>query len=370
MKILHVVGGSEFGGASMVITEIARAAASRGDEVAVLTTNLRFQEHLRAVAPRVGIVDLDVARRRINPVRDLRDVLRLRRHLKRHPFDVVHTHTSKGGIIGRLAARLAGVGAIVHTAHGFAIHERSGRLATAAFAFVERRAARWAHLIVTVSEFHREWALRLRLCRADKVIAIPNGIGDPGVAPVSRSTADARAVLCVSRLEPGKGIEELVEAATRVASVTPVRFLVAGEGSWRAELQRRIEAAAAPVELLGFRSDVAELMRRAAVVVLPSHREGLPIVALEALAAGSAIVASAIGAHREALGFGEAGRLVAVGDASAMAVAITELLTDPAAAAALGGRARTRFEAEYRVEVMTRRYLTVYDRLVADAASR
>jgi len=115
---------------------------------------------------------------------------------------------------------------------------------------------------------------------------------------------------------------------------------------------------------------VAALMRSAAVVVLPSHREGLPIVGLEALAAGSPIVASDIGAHREVLGLGAAGRLVAVGDDVAMATAITDLLADPAEAAALGGRARARFEAEYRVDVMTRRYLAAYDRLAAGAAPR
>jgi len=353
----------------MVITEIARAAAERGDEVAVLTTNPRFQEHLRATAPQVGVVDLDVARRRINPVRDLRDVVRLRRYLKRHRFDVVHTHTSKGGVLGRLAARLAGVRAILHTAHGFAIHERSGWLATRAFVLVERRAARWSHLIVTVSEFHREWAIRLGLCQADKVIAIPNGIRDPGAAPVTSQQAGSAMVLCVSRLEPGKGLEELIAAAARVAATTPARFLIAGEGSWRGELQHRIDAVAAPVELLGFRSDVAALMRRAAAVVLPSHREGLPIVALEALATGCAIVASDIGAHREVLD-GDGGRIIAVGDPVGLAAAITELLADPAEAAALGRRARARFEAEYRVEVMTRRYLAAYDRLAAGEVPR
>lgn len=352
-----------------MVAELARAAAEHGCLVSVMTTNERFKSWLAERAPGTTAIHLDVASRPINPFRDCRDVVRLCRYLRSHRFDLVHTHTSKAGVLGRLAARLASVPAIVHTAHGFAVHERSSHLAIRAFAAAERLAARWCDLVVTVSEFHREWAIRLRLCAPQKVVAIPNGIpdvgshraGPAGASPEEAGAAPSATVLCPSRLEPGKGLEDLIEAAARLGEGgAGVRFLVAGEGSLRQDLGCQISSGGAPVQLLGFREDIPALLRQADVVVMPSHREGLSIVLLEALAAGKAIVATAVGGNAEALGFGRAGRLVPVGDPAGLAKAVAELVGDPSERAALGSRARARFEAEYRSEVMSQRYLAAY----------
>ena len=125
VKILHIVGDSKFGGAANSIIRIAQLWFASGWEVRILTTDPVFQ----AAASRagIGVADLNYVHREIRPLKDLAGLIRLWRFLKREKVTIVHTHTTKAGFVGRLAARLAGVPIIVHTVHGFAFHEGSSR---------------------------------------------------------------------------------------------------------------------------------------------------------------------------------------------------------------------------------------------------
>ena len=157
MKMLHVVGDSRFGGVAWIILGLGRVLQAEGWRVDVLTVDPIFQAEV--LRQGLGLVDLDVIRREIRPLWDLGGLVRLRNFLRRANYRIVHTHTSKGGFVGRLAARLAGVPVIVHTAHGFAFHETSPRSTRLFYSALERLASRWCDRIVCVSEFHHRWAL-------------------------------------------------------------------------------------------------------------------------------------------------------------------------------------------------------------------
>jgi glycosyltransferase involved in cell wall biosynthesis/ribosomal protein S18 acetylase RimI-like enzyme len=376
MRVLHIVGDSRFGGIARIILGLGRVAQAEGWEFDVLTTDPTVQQALQQEG--LGIVNLDVIRRTINPFRDIPGLFRLAAFLRRERYDIVHTHTSKGGFVGRLAASLAHSPLIVHTVHGFAFHEQTSAIARIIWSSLERLAARRCHSIVSVSEFHKRWALELGICSPARIQAIPNGI-----TPASRSAYfdpatlrrhlgaenDDLLVLSLARLAPDKGLGFLIDAATLLSrDERRYRIVIAGDGPMQSRLEQMIRdrGVSEMVKLLGFRQDVGDLLAASDVVVIPSLREGLSISLLEAMAAGKPIIASSIGSHRELAAQAEMARLVPPADPTSLAAAIQQLAADRALRAHLAARARSLFEARYTEDKMLNAYQQMYRRLLND----
>jgi len=377
VRVLHILGDSRYGGIAGIVRGLGRTARAEGWQVDVLTTDPAVQEYLKSQS--MGIVDLDVIHREIRPLWDLAGLFRLRRFLRRERYTVVHTHTSKAGFVGRLAAWLAGVPVVVHTMHGFAVHELSPRWAKAAYAALERLAAQWCHAIVSVSEFHRDWALALRICRPDRIQAIPNGIAPlppAGAAGALRRSLGVREgewlLVSVARLAGDKGLDYLIEAAGILNRREPrYRFLIAGEGPRREALEAQAHrlGVLGQVAFLGFRKDVADLLAAADLVVLPSLREGLSISLLEAMAAAKPIVATSIGSHREVSCGAEIARLAPPADAAALAQAIERTAADPEFMRRTAATAQDVFAAHYTEERMLEAYRKLYLTLLGRRSS-
>jgi glycosyltransferase involved in cell wall biosynthesis len=377
-RLLHVKGAG-FGGDSVLIVELGRSALRRGFEVDVLATDPRF--HALAREAGLGVVDLDVIRRPIRPLWDVRGLARLRRFLARSGYTIVHTHTSKAGFVGRLAATRVGVPAIVHTPHLFPFHEESGRASTAAYLGLERLAARWCDTIVTVSEFHREWALRVGIGRPEQIVAIPNGVPTDRARPTRRpeevraelGLGDSFMALSTGRLAEQKGLEYLIRAAPLLRAEAPsTRIVIAGDGPLAARLARLVSDLRVDdvVSLLGFRSDVGDLLAASDLVVLPSLWEGLSISLLEAMAAGKPVVTTLLGSNREVTDEGKAAVLVPPKDPAALADAIRALMSDPARCEALGSRGLGVQRERYTLRRMLDAYEHEYDRLLRQPSRR
>lgn len=367
-RILHVVGEG-FGGGSVLVRELALAATAEGYQVDVLATDPKFVAYL-ANDSGIGIIQRDIVRRDIRPGRDLLATHRLRRLVVRNRYHLVHTHTSKGGLVGRLAGWYAHTPIVIHTVHGFPFHEQTHRLPIAALSHLERMAARRCHRVVTVSEFHRAWALRLGIGTAVKVVAIPNGINDDRVQTsldmqaareVLGVASSAKVVLTLGRLAPQKGLEELMKAAELMPDPSLV-FLIAGDGPLRGELERtcRSRPWGRRFRFLGFESDVSVPLRAADVVALPSLREGLSIALLEAMAAQKPIVTTTIGSNIEATENGVCAILVPPEDPRSLAGALKELLEDKGKSEALAESARARYLQCYTLDRMLNQYMRLY----------
>jgi glycosyltransferase involved in cell wall biosynthesis len=372
-KVLHIHGSSKFGGDSVLILELARAARERGFDVDVLATDPRFQVAVREEG--LGLVDFDVIRREIRPLWDLRGLLRLTRFLARSSYALVHTHTTKPGIVGTFAAQRAGVPAVMHTVHLFPFHEETGRLLTSAYVGAERLAARWCDRIVTVSEFQRDWALRAGIGSPEQVIAIPNGVPTERVEP-RRSRADVRAelglkdgfmILSTGRLAEQKGLGYLVRAALLLRRDLPAaRIFLAGDGPLGRELAKLVASLGLEdtVALLGHRSDVGDLLAASDLVVLPSLWEGLSISLLEAMAAARPVITTSIGSNREVTNDGETAVLVPPKDPESLAEAIRSLAADEARRELLGQKGQQAQRERYTMSRMLDAYMAEYERLL------
>lgn len=374
IRILHVIGDSKYGGGSIIIRRLAEAARDQGWDVEVLTTDPTFRRVLLDTG--IGVIHLEAIWRDIRPLRDTAGFFRLYRFLLQRRYGVVHTHTSKAGFLGRLAAWLARIPVTIHTVHGFAFHEQSHFFALQGYALLERLAAHWCDRIVTVSEFHRSWALGLRIANEDKILAIPNGIPEDRVIS-RRSAAEVRSslgigadelvILTTGRLAPQKGLEYLLRAIPILSSRAerPFRVLLAGEGPMRLSLESLARELGISdfVAFLGFRDDIGDLLNASDIVVLPSLREGLSIALLEAMAAGKPIVTTTIGTNLEVVQDGVSGLLVPPKQPYALAEAIMHLFESPEFRGRLGVGARLRYEEGYTEERMIQGYMQLYAEL-------
>ncbi len=310
--------------------------------------------------------------REVNPAKDLLALVRLVRLIRRGRYDIVHTHSSKAGILGRVAAWLAGTPVVVHTVHGWGHNDHQHPLVQRVYICLEKLALPITDRLIAVSPVNVEKGLRDGIGRAEDYVVIRSGIdldrfGHPRV-PRDRVraalglAADVPVVGSVTRLSPQKAPLDLVRAAAVVAqSVPEAAFIVVGDGPLRPELEALIAELGLGDRfvLTGLRDDVPELMAAFDVFVLSSLWEGLPRVLPQAMAAGLPIVATAADGSAEAVHDGVNGRLTPPGDPEALARAIVELLRDPQQATRMGqaGLARaSEFGARRMVEQVTDLY--------------
>ena len=368
MKVLHVIGNSRFGGGTRCIISLAEMAREYAAEVRVLTTDPMTIEVLEGLG--FETVQLNYFRREINPVLDLAAALNIYRYLKLEKYDIVHTHTSKGGIIGRWAAYKARVPIVIHTVHGFAFHEGSSRKAIALYSMIEKMAAKWADKIIVVNNYDREWGIRLGIFEPDKAITIHNGIDfsawtRPPVALKEELGIKANEMVIgmVSRLFYLKGLEDLIDAMPKVLKTFPsAKLILVGEGPLEGLLRKQAieRGVERHVTFTGFRKDAREFYQIFDVFAFASHREAMSITLLEAMAAGCAIVATDIKGNREMIEDGVNGLMVPPANPERLADKMLRLLKDRGYAASLGRAARHDYETKYTDEVMKRQTWGLY----------
>ncbi len=286
-----------------------------------------------------------------HPAKDPVALLRLYRLMRRGRFDIVHTHTTKAGLLGRIAAAWARVPVIVHTPHGHAFHDYLGARGSAALCAVERVLARRTTRIICLTDAERDDHLRLRIGAPERFTVIHSGVDLDRFRPGQGAGEHARRKLglapgvpligCVARLVPVKGVQYLLEAMPAVRAAVPGATAVfVGDGPLRPALEARAAARGlqSGAVFLGLRDDVAELLAAFDVVVLPSLNEGMGRAAVEALAAGRPVVASRISGIQDVVADGETGLLVPPQDPAALAAALIRCLRDPALRARFGQR--------------------------------
>ncbi len=295
--------------------------------------------------------------RRVSPWHDLIVIYKLYRAIRAGRYDVVHTHSSKAGIVGRIAAWLAGTPVIIHTAHGWSFNQHQPRILYWVYVWLERFCARFSDAIIVVGKPDRTEGLSLGIGKPEKYRLIRSGIEVTAYRDVLISREEARARLglpcdafvigSVGRLAEQKAPLDLLEAFLPVAGLRPeARLVFIGDGPQRAELEAEIarRGMGSRVVVAGLRRDVPELLRAFDVFALASRWEGLPRVFPQAMAAGLPIVATMVDGAPDAITPGVNGWLVQVGDMDAMAQRLGALAADPETAKRMGAAGRARVE--------------------------
>ena len=380
LRVLHVITRMVVGGAqentmlscAMIDPALYPSTLLTGPE-----TGLEGSLHEEAAARGVHMIVEPSLVRRISPWHDVQATLRLERVMRAGHYDIVHTHSSKAGILGRIAARLAGVPVIVHTAHGWGFNDEQPWYLNWLYIVLERLCAPFTGALIVVGAPNRDKGLALGIGRPEQYRLIRSGIEVQAFRDVRTSRDEARrriglprdafVIGSVGRLEGQKAPLDLFAAFTPVAAEHPEAHLVyVGEGSWRGELEAAIARAGLQgrVHLVGLRRDVPELLRAFDVFALASRWEGLPRVFPQAMAAGLPIVATRVDGAPDAITPGENGWLVDVGDTAAMARYLRALAGDPAMARRMGAAGRARVD-EFAVERMVEELAELYAALSA-----
>ena len=341
------------GGAAKHVRMLCELISKDSFDVTVAASPLEDPAFLDILAA-TGVRVIPLPMRREPHPSDAGALWRLARLLRRVRPSIVHAHTSKPGLLARLAAAASGLPAL-YTPHGFYFHYDIPAWKRALYRGIERLAGPWTARLVCVTEEEARQAAGARLVPPGRIAVIPNALRPEECVP-KRSRAEVRAELgipadapllvMVGRLAPPKDPFTLVVAAARIPGV---HVLFAGDGPQRDGLRalaRELDCDAR-VHTPGHRADAIDLTAAADVAVLSSRWEGLPYALLEAMAVGLPVVASDISGCRDALGGTGAGRLVPVGDTAAMRTAIDAFLSNPRAREAAGRAGRALVAEKY-----------------------
>jgi glycosyltransferase involved in cell wall biosynthesis len=311
-------------------------------------------------------------RHAIDPWRDAAAIGRLARWLA--DVDLVHTHSSKAGILGRVAARAAGVRGIVHTVHGWSFNDVQPAHVRRAYIEMERMAARMTDRIVCVSASDRDKGLGLGIGSPSQYRILRSGI-DPALYS-ARAGARERlrtawgvgagdvVVGSIANFKPQKAPLDFIETARRALAVSPqLKFVLAGDGELRDEVVRAIDAAglAGVIHLLGWRQDVPDLLAAMDVFVLTSLFEGLPRAVLQATAAGVPVVVTDTGGTGEVVEDGISGYLAVPGDVETLSRKLVLLASEDDRRRRFAAAAKARLGSEFDIRRMVHDLEDLYE---------
>lgn len=380
MRVVHIITRFIVGGAQEnTLWNIIDLRDRHGDEVVLLHGPTTGPEgSLLGEVDRRGLRREEIPSliRSISPRRDIAAARLLRKRIEQLKPDVVHTHSSKAGILGRWAAWESKVPAVIHTIHGLPFHPYESRFKNAVYRLAERWAARRCHRLITVADAMRDQALAVNVGRPEQYVTIPSGMEvEPFLVP-RRSRDDVRrefgiasdrlVVGKIARLFEFKGHDDVIAAANPLLRRHPsLQFVFVGGGQWRQRLEEKVRS-------LGWADRfvftglvpperIPELLHAVDIVVQASYREGLARVLPQALLAGKAVVSYDVDGAREVCLPEKTGLLVAPGDIAGLSTALERLIDSPSLRERMGAEGRERCRERFRHETMTRDIRAVYD---------
>ena len=366
MRIAYIITRSDdLGGAQIHVRDLATALKQSGHDIVVLAGGggvLARQLEARGVE----VVELRHMTRPIRPARDLRALRELTGHLKRLRPDVISTHSSKAGILGRLAGRRLEIPTIT-TAHGWLFDlPLKGKRQQLVWR-IEKGMAPLARRIVTVCESDRQLAIESDVSDPDRFVTIHNAMPDVTDDLRADPGADPPRLLMVARFAAQKDHATLFRALVTLLELD-WRLDLVGSGPQEESVRAlaRSLGLSDRVQFLGMREDVPDLIAASQLYLLISHWEGFPRSILEALRGGVPVVATDVGGVREAVVDGETGFVVPKNDDVLLADRLKSLIRDAGLRVTMGQAARSHYEGHFTFDRLKRESLQLYDSVLRE----
>ncbi|MFA6450484.1 MAG: glycosyltransferase family 4 protein [bacterium] len=380
IKLLRIITRMDLGGSAVDVIDLIKGMNRERFEshlVCGSVSQLDGEELGELKAACASFTLMPELKRNPSPANDIKALWKLYRLIRRERFDIVHAHTSKAGFIGRLAAHLAGAPVVVYSTHGHIFYGFFGKLKTKIFVALEKIGARCSDLIFCLTDLEIEDHLKLGIGWRELFITMPSGVPlekfeSPEKPPeeVKKQLgipAGSPVIGTVARLDPIKGGKYLVEAFAQLKDIEPApHLLLVGDGEDRAALEAlaRELGVGTRARFTGLRRDVPDLLHAMDVFAMPSLNEGYGKAIVEAMCAGRAIVATAVGGVPSLIESGVNGILVPPADSAALAGAIKSILESPEIAGGLSAAALAGAGDKFSVTAMNRATEHVYFQLL------
>ena len=365
-RIFYLITRSEPGGAQSHVLELLKGFNDQYELILASGEEGFLLEEARSLGIRTYLIDN--LQRNLSLTNDYKAYKEIVSVLKESRPDLVHCHSSKAGILGRLAAHSLGINT-VFTAHGWSFAEGTPLSRKLIGLVPERLLAYWTNCIITVSDTDRDLAIRYRIGRPEKIVTIHNGIADQPQLMVNKDSDEPVTLIMVARFAAPKYYAQLIDAAATIKANFRLRLV--GDGPLLEPMKKRAEALNISdiVEFLGSRDDVDSLLADSDIFILVTDWEGFPISILEAMRAGLPVIACDVGGVREAITDRSNGRLVPRGEIAGLKLAMQELISDKTLRREMGAQARQRFEQLFTTNIMLKRIDAIYHSLEVNAPS-
>ena len=391
IKVLHIITRLIKGGAQEnTLLTVVNLDKKRYETALVSGPSTGSEGEIESKALRLG-VDLTIIPelvREVSPIIDLKALYKLCRFIKKGKYDIVHTHSSKAGIVGRLAGELAGVPIIIHSPHSHIFYGYYGKFLSIVFVWIEKIFALFTDRIFTLTSIGKREHIEYGVGPPSKFTVVHSGVPlepflnvkvNKNQSQIAKQDANHKRqefglnendIVCifVSRLVPVKGHQYLISAIPEVLENVPsAKLVLVGDGELRDELEQRALNLGVKDSVIftGLRHDVPELLAMSDLFVLSSINEGMGRVLVEAMAVGLPVVATRVGGVPDVVVDGETGILVPSENSKALASAIVKLLKDENMRQRMGEAGRRRVNPAFGVEAMVRKIESVYEELIA-----
>lgn len=359
MKIVQLITRMDtVGGAQIHVRDLASSLKEAGHSVYVVTggTTTIYEE--------LTIIHCTSLIRNLNVVADIHAFLEIRSILKKIRPDVMATHSSKAGIIGRLAGWSLRIPTLF-TAHGWSFTEGVVGKKKKMYRMIERLIGRISDGVITVSAYDEKLAITHKVLPPEKIKTIHNGVRETVHARVSRHSSDRLTMVMVARFAAPKQQLALLKALTKMQQYE-WEMVFAGEGPLLQQAQQFVESVGLNerVQFLGNCHDITAILQKSDVFILLSDWEGLPLSILEAMQCGLPIIASDVGGVSEAVRQSENGYIILPKDEGELVAKLSLLVTNPTLRLKMGQQSRMLYEKHFTFEQMYEKTFAYYEEII------